>query len=312
MKLPGLIVLLFSIITFNVSGAADACHKSTEGVDFWFGFMEGRHHQPEHRTDITLTSLYDCEYDIYIGKVFYSHGMIPKNTPVQIIIPWDKVEAIGSEKIPFEKKAIHLTSTKPINVYALNYSDSSADAALIFPTESLGKEYYTMCYTPSFSMTSQGPNSKNSEFLVVAVIDNTLIEIIPSVVTDGGKPSDTKFSITLNQGEVYQVQSANLQNLIGQGDLTGSYIKSNQPIAVFSGSFSTSIPSGVCCYDHLYEQIPPLQTWGKKFIAVPLKSRYGDTYRILAAVDNTTVKIGNKPPITLNMGEFYEFVLLNS
>jgi PKD repeat protein len=312
MKLPGLILLLFIVITFNVSGAADACHKSTEGVDFWFGFMEGRHHQSEHRTDITLTSLYDCEYDIYIGNVFYSHGIIPKNTPVQIIIPWDKVEAIGSEKIPFEKKAIHLTSTKPINVFALNYSDSSADAALIFPTESLGKEYYTMCYTPSFSMTNQGPNSKNSEFLVVAVVDNTIIDIIPSVVTDGGKPSDTKFSITLSQGEVYQVQSANSQNLTGQGDLTGSYIKSNQPIAVFSGSFSTSIPSGVCCYDHLYEQIPPLQSWGKKFIAVPLKSRYGDTYRILAAVDNTTVKIGNKPPITLNRGEFYEFILLNS
>lgn len=307
-------LIFFSLlVSATVSrGVNDECRRSTEGKDFWFGFMEGRHHQPEHRTDITLTSLYDCEYDIYIGKVFYSHGIIPKNTPVQIIIPWDKVEAIGSEKIPFEKKAIHLTSTKPINVFALNYSDSSADAALIFPTESLGKEYYTMCYTPIFIMPTSWPNSKNSEFLIVAAVDNTLVEITPSVVTDGGKPSDTKFSITLSQGEVYQVQSANSQNLTGQGDLTGSYIKSNQPIAVFSGSFSTSIPFGVCCYDHLYEQIPPLQTWGKKFIAVPLKSRYGDTYRILAAVDNTTVKIGNKPPITLNMGEFYEFILLNS
>ncbi len=307
-----LILFILLVNALTVSGGNDSCRKSTEGKDFWFGFMEGRHQIAGHRTEITLTSLYDCEYDIYIGTDFYVHGTIPKNTPVQIIIPWNKVEALGSEKIPFEKKAIHLKSTMPINVFALNYTDSSSDAALIFPTESLGQEYYTMCYTPSFSGTILDPNGKNSEFLIVATVDNTIVEITPSVVTDGGKSSGIKFSITLSQGEVYQVQSANSPNLNGQGDLTGTYIKSDQPVALFSGSFCTSIPSGVCCYDHIYEQIPPLQTWGIKFIAVPLKSRYGDTYRILASVDNTIIKIGNRPPITLNKGKFKEFILLNT
>jgi hypothetical protein len=53
-----------------------------------------------------------------------------------------------------------------------------------------------------------------------------------------------------------------------------------------------------------------MQTWGRKFITVPLKSRHEDTYRILAAEDNTTVRIGSRTPVILMKGIYYEFSLL--
>ena len=316
MKLTRLAIFLFFLYAFPaLSQTANPCRKSTEGKDFWFGFMESRNYQTGHFTEITITSINNCKYEIYIGKssTSFTSGTVSPNIPVRITIDWNLVEARGSEII--EERAIHLVSDNPLNVYALNWSPNSADVALIFPRESLGNEYYAMCYTPHVNGNGiDTGNGRNSEFLIVASEDNTIVSITPSKVTDNGKPANIVYSITLNKGELYQVQSENLPNssLRGEGDLTGSYVKSNKPVAFYSGSLSTTVPGdlSVCCFDHLYEQIPPLQTWGRKFIAVPLLSREKDTYRVLAAENNTTIRIGNKTPVVLNKGQFYEFMLM--
>ena len=305
--------MLCSITTF---AGLDPCHKTTEGKDFWFGFMEGRN-TPQYSpyTEVTLTSSHTCNYSIYIGKSSIPlTGTVLPNIPMKVGLDWKKVQATGSETI--QDRAIHLVSDSLVNVYALNFAFNSSEVATIYPTESIGNEYYTMCYDPHVSIHADpfyGTNiqGKNSEFLIAASDDSTLITIIPSVVTDKLQGEYTPFQIKLSRGEVYQVQSANLDNLEGQGDLTGSYIKSDKPIAVFSGSYSTTIPhSSNSAYDHLYEQMPPLQTWGRKFIAVPLSSRHEDTYRILAAEDSTTVSVGNISSFVLNKGQFKEFSLL--
>ena len=317
MRLIGLAVLYLLFTAINVLGQTDSCRKTTEGLDFWFGFMEGRNYQAGHYTEITITSSYSCKYTIYIGKSTTPmklpaplNGTVVPNTPVKVLIDWNLVEATGSESV--QQKAIHLVTDQPVNVYALNWSPNSSEVALIYPTPSLGKEYYTMCYTPHIN--GNGTNSgsgRNSEFLVVASEDNTLVNITPSVVTDQNKAAKTLFTVTLNKGEVYQVQSANLPTpkYPGQGDLTGSYITSSKPVAVFSGSLSTTVPGGstVSAWDHLYEQMPPIQAWGRTFIAVPLKTRHEDTYRILASQDNTTVQIGSRTPVVIDQGQYYEF-----
>ena len=316
MILKRVILFIFFLNTVSVFGSTDdPCRKSTEGTDFWFGFMEGRNYQAGHFNEITVTSSYTCKYDIFIGKskTAYVSGTVSPNIPVRITIDWTLVEATGSETI--QQKAIHLTSDNPLNVYAFNWSPNSSEVALIFPTNSLGSEYYAMCYTPHINGNGLNSGSgRNSEFLVVASEDNTVVHITPSKVTDQGKPANTTYSILLNKGELYQVQSENLPTpkWPGQGDLTGSYITSDKPVALYSGSLSTTVPgdASVSAWDHLYEQIPPVQTWGRKFVAVPLKSRHEDTYRILASEDNTTVRVGNKTPFVLNKGQYNEFMLL--
>jgi PKD repeat protein len=305
------LLLIFSGI-LSAQTTSNTCVKSTEGTDFWFGFMESRHHQSGHYLELTLTSTFKCTFSIYFGKSTtpYTTGTVQPNVPFRWQPPWTIIEPIGSETI--ESKAIHIVSDQPMNIFAMNWSPSSADAAVIFPVDAIGDEYYAMCYEPHINEASNGSpgNGKNSEFLVVATVDNTKITITPSKITDQLRPANMPFTITLNKGELYQVQSMNHANLVGQGDLTGSYIKSDKPIAFYSGSWSTTIPaSSTSAYDHLYEQIPPVRSWGRKFVTVPLKGRSMDVFRILTSENKTSIRIGTNTPILLNKGSFYEFTL---
>lgn len=324
----GLIVifLLFSFTRLSAQSPTGSCVKSTEGKEFWFGFMENRNYQvPQapfylpvvHYTEVTLVSENLCSVDIFIGKSLtpsYSQTVYP-NIPLQVRIPWQDVEAIGSETI--QDKAIHLVSDNPLNLYALNWCENSSDVAVIFPKESIGNEYYTMCYTPHLDFyydilgEEKYRSGRNSEFLIVATEDNTNIIVTPSKITDKLNLANIPFTIHLSKGEIYQVQSLNHPNLVGQGDLTGSHIISDKPISVFSGALATTVPADleVSAWDHLYEQMPPLQSWGRKFITVPLKGRSEDVFRVLASQSNTLVKVGNFNPVTLNKGDYYEFVL---
>lgn len=311
------ILFLFLIHPDDAFGQNDKCHRSTEGTDFWFGFMESRNYNSNHYVEITVTSREATTFTITIGTSqtpFQSNVSVGANSSSQIKIPWNMVEALGSESK--ESKGIHLVSEKPVNVYALNYDRNSADVAVIFPTESLGKEYFAMCYEVHISETNSGGygNGRNSEFLVVATTDSTEVLIIPSKETDKLVKAGDSIRITLNKGEVYQVQSKNRNNLTNQGDLTQSYIQSNKPIAFYSGSLATTIPatSVTSAWDHLYEQIPPIPSWGREYYTVPLKSRAQDRYRIMAAEDNTSIKITGKSIITLNRGEFEEIVLYSN
>ena len=212
MKLIRLILIVLLFNTVSVFGESDPCHKTTEGTDFWFGFMEGRNYNAGHYNEITLTSSYSCNYQVFIGKNATPSfsGILPANSTVRIPIDWHLVETIGSEVI--EEKAIHVTSDYPLNIYALNWSDSSSEVAMIYPSNSLGNEYYAMCYTPNIN--GNGINSgsgRNSEFLIVASQDNTIVNITPTKVTDKLSPANIPLPpITLNKGEVYQVQSDNL------------------------------------------------------------------------------------------------------
>ncbi len=307
-------LLLFLSLSgiLSAQNATNACLKSTEGKDFWFGFMESRHHQTGHYLELTLTSTYTCHFSFYIGKSttpYFTATLLP-NSPYRYKPPWQNVEPLGSETI--EQKGLHIVSDMPMNIFAMNWSPSSADAAVIFPVEAIGNEYYAMCYEPNINEGAGGTpgNGKNSEFVVVASEDNTKVTITPSKVTDQLRPKDTPFTITLNKGELYQVQSMNHANLAGQGDLTGSYIKSDKPIAFYSGSWSTTIPIGAnSAWDHLYEQIPPVRSWGRKFVTVPFKGRSLDVFRIMASQNNTKIRIGNGNTIVLNKGAFHEFQL---
>lgn len=291
----------------------DKCHKATEGTNFWFGFMESRNYHSSHYVEVTVTAREAADFTLRVGlgASFGGPYHVDANSSLQVKIPWALVEATGSETI--QQKAIHLESSSPVNVYALNWDNNSSDVAVIFPIESLGNEHFAVCYEPHIHEANNGNygNGRNSEFLIVATEDNTVVEITPSKVTDKLKNAGETFSVTLNRGDVYQVQSMNRANLAGQGDLTGSYITSNKPIAFFSGSLATTIPasSGTSAWDHLFEQIPPTRSWGREFYTVPLKSRQQDRYRVIASEDNTLFTIDDVEEKKLNKGEVYEFVL---
>ncbi|MFH1321463.1 MAG: gliding motility-associated C-terminal domain-containing protein [Bacteroidota bacterium] len=222
---------------------------------------------------------------------------VTANTTSQVIVPTAFAQVTSTEVV--ENKGIHVIANDSISVYALNYEAYTSDAAMILPVQTLGIEYYVMAINPDV-LNGTLP----SEFLIIGAEDNTQLEIIPSVATDGGNPAGVPFSITLNQGEAYQVQADG-------GDLTGSLIKAVGPckkFAVFSGVVCTDV--GGCHYcDHLYEQMYPVTTWGKAYITTPFLTRNGEIFRIMAAQNNTSVTINGGSPFVLNAGQFNQAFL---
>lgn len=301
------LIILLNFFSVTAGNSDDPCKYSTEGNDFWFGFMQNRSKLTVHYLEVTVTSREGADFTITYGtsETIIGNYTVGANSSTIIQIDYNILESIGEG---LENKGIHLVSTKPVNVYALNYRTQSSDVALIYPTESLGKDYFAMCYTPSPTTN----NESNSQFLIVASDNNTTVKITPSVYTHSGRQAKTEFSVVLNKGQSYQVQSKN-SNIPGQGDLTGSHISSNKPVAVFAGSMAAPVPATGSSYDHLYEQMPPTGTWGRTFFTVPLLSKLKDTYRIMAAEDETTFTIeATNTTRTLNKGQFFEFDLSNN
>lgn len=295
-------LILFCFFPLFVHAGDVNCHYSTAGKDFWFGLLQNRAKGATHYLEITVTSQLGAQFTLTYGsaETVYGTYTVDANSLKHVTLDANLMEPSGSENL--EEKGIHLVSTNPVNVYAFNYRTNSSDIAVIYPTESLGKEYFAMCYTPNTSNS----NESNSEFQIVASVNNTQVKITPSADTDKGNKAKVMFTVSLNKGQSYQVQSTN-------NDLTGSYVTSDQPVAFYSGAVSTTIPYSGLTWDHLYEQISPTSAWGREFYVVPLKQRTKDTYRVLAAEDGTVVTIGaTGEKKKLNRGEYYGFDLTGS
>jgi len=67
-----LIIVLAVFLTCTetiLAQEANVCRKSTEGKEFWFGFMENRMFREEYRTiQITVTAKQATDFNITIGQ----------------------------------------------------------------------------------------------------------------------------------------------------------------------------------------------------------------------------------------------------
>lgn len=266
---------------------------STKGTDFWFGFMEN--YQTPSPT-VYISSDVATSGTISIpGQGFSQTFTVAANSTTAIAIPAGQGVTTTNQTV--QGKGIHVVANDPVTVYGLNYEAYSSDASIILPTQTLGIEYYTINVTPALLNSSNIP----TEFMVVGVQNGTQIEITPSVATDGGNAAGVPFTITLNQGEVYQVQAT-------AGDLTGTYIRSLggcEKFAVFTGAVCTNV--GGCPYcDHLFEQVYPISTWGMNYATSVYQTRNSDLFRILASQNGTNVSINGGAPTVLNAGQYLQ------
>ncbi|MDO6436167.1 Ig-like domain-containing protein [Cyclobacterium sp. 1_MG-2023] len=197
-------------------------------------------------------------------------------------------------------KGVHIIAENEITVYGLNQRSASTDAFLGLPVDILGNEYIIMSYT-SWSSTV----TLASVLGVVATEDNTTVTIIPANGTRL-RAEGVPYEITLQKGQTYQLAAA-----ISGKDLTGTIVRSDAPISVFSGHTCSNVPFGTTYCDHLIEQIPPVSSLGQSFVTTPLSTRRsGDIFRILATKDGTNVSVvgtqGFTQDFTLAKGEFKE------
>ncbi len=302
--ISGIVLIVFSLFA-GLSLSASAQSNSNKGTDFWVayaGHIDGK----SSRMTLFLSSDINTTYKVEGNGQVIASGNILANVITPVFVDPNVIDVhIASFDVVESKKGINITSGSPISVYTIISNSARTGGSLILPTRSLGREYYAFSYQNAGGTQN---NTARSEFTIVAVEDNTEIEITPTVSSfNGARQANTTFKITqkLNKGDIYQYQSAN--------DVSGSLIRTLgncKPIAVFSGSTWTAFcedgntrtnpnvslpgrptPSGG---DNLYQQLFPVSSWGRNFVTAPFFNTENgniDAIRIIVSEDNTNITV---------------------
>lgn len=219
-----------------------------------------------------------------------------------------------SESGRIQNFGIEVTSDDPIAVYGLDLIQQSSDAYLALPVESLGTDYVVLAY-PNEKLVHGYTQSGGTQIGIVGTADGTAVTITPPVdISPGpdllsGISAGESVTITLDANETLLLANqGDSSELTVWEDLSGTIISASAPISVFAGHACSSVTQAAC--DHLVEQIPPADTLGRRFLTVPLAlRRAGDSYQILATVDDTIVRVDGEELAVLDRGEVRYFEL---
>lgn len=313
------------VVAFLMLLPARLFAQSTEGTDFWVTLLRG---DEQAYDELSLTFAAKKATYVYVENAYtglHDTIFVAADTIARDTLCNDQLDREASCYVTddFEEvacnRALHVTSDEPISLIAANYKDKSFDVAAILPTPALMSEYRIQCYPP----TAHSGNAQGSHFAIVAADDNVIVDITPTVATQGGHAAGVTFNTdTLKKGQVYYVWTG-----YGEGDskdFTGTVVKArdNKKIAVFNGNPHTNIPDGIRDRDHIFSQAMPVNYWGKRFaITSSLTTIDGqadgtfweriDKIRVQALVDGTVVRIDGDSVYTFdfatNPKHVYEF-----
>ena len=284
--------------------------RSNRGEDFWLTFLPNEPF-PGEPPYFGLGVIICADADTQ-GTVDYAAGVYGNLTPTRTRFQvragsattvW--VSGAGGDSDSIQPDAIHVTADHPVSVYGLDLLTESTDGYLALPTSMLGTNYIVLSYRNTPAWFNTNIVIGGTAFAVVAPENETRVVITPSVTT-GSRIAGVPYEIVLQQGETHR-----LINEEGfDADLSGTFITADKPVAVFAGNKMTTIPPLTPSGDHLVEQLPPVNTWGRHFVTLPLAARTGgDTFRFLAGTDGTRVAINGKIAAALDRGQFYECIL---
>ena len=339
-------LLFFSAIIYPKPSA-------TQGRNFIVGFMQNEIHRTDLQTTFYLSifisaSQSDTVYIKIQNRPQEAYHLIA-NQVREIKIPLEcEITTLGVSK----NKLITVRSKTPINIWTYSSKNQSSDSYVAIPVGMWGNEYRVIsmgndmyngrkrliddgCIDSLGNITNSTKyreqlTPRSSEFLVMSAFDNTIVEYFPTNDTKNGILKGQKESVILDAGDCLLVQGA--EGNVGTNDLTGTLIRSNNPIGVISGHTRTSVRQGLDnpydTKDHLADMLPPIKAWGKHFISIPFINgqnvsadnyrnlcESGDLIKILAAESNTTINyaiqrtdttLENKTVVIKNAGDYLE------
>lgn len=281
------------LAAFCLFGArAHAQSATSAGTDFWLGYMEnldlGGNGAPY--LYVVVNAQQDAQVLLEVpatGDVFpYS---VPAGGSTVIYLPSNFSYPIGAEV--YYDDGLRITSDVPVTVHAIHHRLYFSEATLVLPYPELGTDYRVVA-------EKDVNDASPSEFLVQATADGTEVQITPSVPTSSFRPAGVPFTVVLDAGNTFQLQSFD--------DLTGSVVTgldAAKPIAVFGGSKMGRVTCTTAT-DHLWTQLMPTTSWGTHFAVVPYKDRGGDIFKVIALNDGTTVSATTGLTLSLNAGEY--------
>ncbi|HSK81015.1 MAG TPA: prenyltransferase/squalene oxidase repeat-containing protein [Thermoanaerobaculia bacterium] len=197
--------------------------------------------------------------------------------------------------------AIRVSGPDDFVLYLVNRAPFTSDAGMALPVDALGTSYIVTTYRGSLAHSGD-----RSQFLVIAPFDGTHVTITPAQTLrfppGTNAPPNVPFQITLNRGQGFRGEA-----VFSNGDLTGTLIESDRPIAVLNGNLCANIPATTTACDHIFEVAHPVRAWGTSALVANLPNRPGGSiYRILSSVDGTQVTRDGVLQATLDRGRFLE------
>jgi uncharacterized repeat protein (TIGR01451 family) len=296
-RLAALVCCVVAVALAAPAVSAAAEQPDSKGTDFWLALPDADFLTSPQQ--IGTTTLFIAAEDATSGTVsiprlaFTQPFAVDPGTITPVTVPIE-ARLLNAGVGP----SIHVSAGKAVTVSVMSHRVFISDGYLGLPADALGTRYTVMAW---------GAGSPG-QFAVAAAHDDTTVTVIPTSATVDGHPAGVAYTVTLNSGDAYLARAVTTPT---GGELTGSIVTSDKPVAVFGGNECGSVPTiFVFACNPLMEQQPPDDAWGQTFLTVPLKTRVGgDTFRILASQDDTAVEIDGATVATLGAGEFHTQVI---
>jgi hypothetical protein len=325
--------------------SGDIKFKSNSGCDYWAVDMDN-HPQAQASPFAVIVSNLSATNSIVTITVKDDPATSPSQVGKADVAPGDLHVFELPRREPNGPKigwnAFRIQSTAPIIAYQFNPLDNvdvfSNDASLLIPANTYSNEYIVIsrrqflgqievpagqtCAT--FCKTQAGGvcQTQASETICTAPYRGEITIAAPQVatkvvVTPRSRTLAGGGLVAMNSGAAYEYtlepyQVLNIKSDQDAGDLTGTVITSDKPVAVFSGH-EAAVTSTLCCADHLEQQMFPTRTWGRSYLATKSFARgvESDYWRFIGAEDGTTLTFepaSVSAPRTIGRGEWVEIV----
>ncbi|XP_053388870.1 IgGFc-binding protein-like [Mercenaria mercenaria] len=261
----------------------------TFGRDFYIGILKTFIDNSIPEFSILITSNTSGTATIYIPHLGINTTR-SFNQSLDYEVTGDTITKINAT---VERKGIHVTTDVDVTLVVLKHPRNTVEGFLSLPATMLSTEYVIASYD------SHNDKRYLSNFLIVSAHDNTDIEI---------HENNSIYSVSMNHLDTYLFR--------GYNDLSGVVVRSNKPIAVFSGHESAQVPKPCFDGEYLVEQLLPVKHFAYEFIVPPIPLRSGYVVRVYSSVQNTTFTYSNatnsKTISLAKAGDFLEILSDNN
>jgi len=340
-----MVVFVFFVLCLVSAIDLKAQAIETKGTEFWFSILPNQHVNDPSKDSVYINIYSDVttsgtlQYTTFSGKIVNKSFYISDVRRTTVIgIASSDIELRGSIKDTIFQQAnqcekvltsqtIHCTAKNPVRLLVVNNTIGSSDGFSVLPNPCLGKYYIIPTQPNSIVFSTPNVNSQvnlnkslPSQFSFTAIQDSTIVSYTLKNKSSSGTILK---NVKLAKGETYFVQSnISVTDTLNSGDLSGSLIKSNKPIAVFSGNQQARVPvisrdKSQDSRNYLVEQITPMEMWGTHFVVPQFSTPANitkegvDYIRIFPSDDNQSITINGNSKILGATGTF-EDVPLNT
>ncbi len=231
---------------------------------------------------ITTSSTEPVATTVYVPGIQYrSNHFVSKSNPLDVALPYDVLMLENEGK---REKTVIVRASDNVSVFVIDNEVASGDGFMAIESTHLGTRYYV-------GMASHEPVYDHTYFFCISSTNNNTSVKIKLKIGD-------EIPVFLNTDESFRYDS--------NVDLTGTYIESDNPIAVVSGGIygHTLDPAHA---EGAVMQVQPIKNWGRRFVMGPFMSILsGYRYRVITASDSTSVYINQNRIVIREAGDFYE------